>query len=90
MDLNEIIDLNYNSTVRRGQITENTTNKQFVKKLLEEAVELSNTVFADGEEFDKYELADCMLVCTAFAKHKGINILKLMEEKAIYNSKRID
>ena len=90
MNLQEIIDLNYNATVKRGQIKVDTKARSFVYKLRDELIELDDSIEDNFNEFDTKELADCALVCFAMAKHFGIDLIKEMEEKAIYNSKRKD
>lgn len=89
MELQEIIDRNYAATVRRGQINDNTSNLEFIEKLEEEVKELKYSLMFDGS-FDKLELADVELVCTAMAKHNNIDSLKVMEEKMLFNEKRKD
>ena len=85
MTIREITKLNYNATVKRGCITEKTTQVDFLEKIEEEVSELS---WLDPNDWS--ELADIVLVCFAMAQHFDIDLLKEMEEKAIYNSKRKD
>ena len=88
MDIKEIINRNYQATVKRGLITYETCFDEFINKIHEELVELniSNTYYG----FDKSELADIILVCFAMSKHFRIDILKELENKVIINENRKD
>ena len=90
MDIQEIIDRNYAATSRRGLITPDTTKKQFMNKIHEEAAELQYELgyelWATGHGVT--ELADVILVCLAMAKHFNIDILQVLEEKTLYNETR--
>ncbi len=88
MEIQEIIDRNYQATVKRGQITKATDAYDFGEKLNEEVYELNESV--SFNEFDESELADIALVCFAMAKHYYIDLLKVMEEKMLYNENRKD
>lgn len=95
MNFEEIIDRNYKATVKRGQINALTTFEDFISKLNEEVneLDLSELPFNNEStytEFDHKELADVILVCLAMAKHYNIDILKVMEQKVIYNENRPD
>jgi len=76
--MKNIIEANYESIKKRGLITENTTESDFVMKLEEEVQE-----FIDAESSLEIaeELADVILVCLNYAKHYGINI----EEQLLIN-----
>jgi len=64
MTTKEITQRNYIATVRRGQITAETTAKQFIQKLQEELKELIDSLSDDvTAPFDIKELADISLVC---------------------------
>ncbi len=91
MELQEIIKRNYEATVKRGQISNKTTKFDFLNKLHEEVDELELS-FNESKiyQFDIKELADVVLVCTAMAKHYGYDLLKAIENKALYNENRID
>ena len=43
-----------------------------------------------GNKFDEKELADVALVCFTMAKHFNIDLIKVMEEKMLYNEIRKD
>lgn len=94
MTLQELSQRNYKATVKRGQINALTTFEDFISKLNEEVNELdmSELPFNSHKigEFDEKELADVFLVCLAMAEHYKIDIMKVAEEKAIYNENRID
>ena len=89
MEIKEIQERNYEATVKRGQITKETMSFEFVDKLKEELSELENHYFINGF-IDEKELADVILVCLSFAKHKNIDIMKVMQEKVIFNENRKD
>jgi len=86
LTLKEIQQRNYNATVRRGLISDNTTIYEFFKKLEEEKNEFFFAESADEPE----ELADVIIVCLCYAKHYNIDIQKALEEKTLYNEKRKD
>lgn len=94
LSLSEIIERNYAATVKRGKITPETTIQDFLYKIHEEYKELEesyyNNVVKDIFDFDAKELADIVLVCFAKAKHFNIDLLKVMEEKTLYNETRTD
>lgn len=89
MKIEEIQERNYKATVKRGQINRETTDYGFLEKISEEVEELGNHHYIEGF-IDEKELADIVLVCLSFAKHKNIDLLKVMEEKVIFNEKRTD
>lgn len=90
MDLKEITERNYNATVKRGFISEETNFNDFYLKIVEETEELnlSKFPFSEDYDFDKLELADIILVCLAMAKHYNIDIQKALEEKTKFNEQR--
>jgi NTP pyrophosphatase (non-canonical NTP hydrolase) len=93
LSLSEIIERNYNAQIKRGTITPETTIEQFLAKLREEIYELYDSWLLATPKiktFDPKELADITLVCFAMAKHYNIDLLKVMEEKTIFNENRED
>lgn len=95
LDISEIIDRNYQATVRRGLINENTPIYDFLRKINEEYKELycsyiDPLIHNDELGFDPKELADIALVCFAMATHYNIDLLKVMEQKTIFNEQRPD
>lgn len=90
MDLKEIQQRNYEATVKRGLITEDTMFIEFGNKIAEELHELWESYKPHSEDvkFDESELADIILVCLAMAKHYGVDIQKALEEKTIFNENR--
>jgi NTP pyrophosphatase (non-canonical NTP hydrolase) len=87
MTLEEIIELNYQATIRRGQVTERTRLVDMVEKLEEEVAEL-RAYMEEHKGLDRKELADVMLVGHTIARHLHFDLVKEMEEKAIFNSQR--
>lgn len=87
MDINKIIERNYQATVKRGLISESTGFKDFINKLHEEVTELSNEKFTDKMPV---EMADVALVIFAMAEHYNVNLIAEMERKTLYNEKRSD
>jgi hypothetical protein len=87
MDINEIIERNYQATVKRGLITPDTSTFKFIDKIEEEVDELKNEYML-FKCVDKEELADIILVCLAMAKHYDIDIMKALEEKTKFNETR--
>lgn len=94
MEIQEISKRNYEATKKRGLINENTTFEDFISKLKEEVNELEMSELPFNSlsvgDFDERELADIALVCFAMAEFYSIDLLKLMEDKAIYNENRKD
>jgi len=89
MTTKEITQRNYIATVRRGQITSETTAKQFIKKLQEELQELIDSLSDDvTAPFDIKELADIGLVCDTMANHFGYDLKEEKELKMLFNEKR--
>jgi len=70
--MKQIIENNYDVTVKRGCINTETTIHEFLYKLYEEVhelhdeIELGNTI--------NHELSDVILVCLNLAKHFNIDI----------------
>ena len=89
MDIKEIAKRNYAATKRRGQIICFTQAYEFIEKLFEEAYELDHSTKIDNS-FDEKELADVVLVCFSMAEHFDIDLIKVMEEKMLYNEIRKD
>ena len=70
MTIQEIIERNYNATVKRGQINGKTEPYHFVDKINSEVTELSESLSVSKvNPFDIKELADVVLVCYSTAKH---------------------
>jgi len=86
---------NYNSTVKRGLINDDTDFMDFRMKLSEEVSELrqswNNHKFINMTGmFDHSELADISLVCDAIALHYGIDLQTEKEKKMKVNELRND
>lgn len=77
---------NYNSTLRRGLINDETTVYDFNRKLIEELDELIES--SVNFQFDPSELADISLVCDAMAMHYAIDLPKEKEAKMLINEQR--
>ncbi|NDP22624.1 MAG: hypothetical protein GZ091_16315 [Paludibacter sp.] len=90
MEIKEILVRNYYATKRRGQITDKMKTLDFVLKIEEEFNELLSSTDNNSNDFDIKELADIVLVCFAMAKHNDKDLLKVMEEKMLFNEKRPD
>ena len=90
MEIQEIINRNYEATKKRGLIDEKTNAYNFTSKINEELNELDESIYNCGKKFDEKELADIILVCFSMAKHNNINILQFLEEKMLFNEQRID
>jgi hypothetical protein len=88
MKIEEIQERNYNATVKRGQIKPKTSDVKFLLKIQSEFSELVSS--HDKGKLDPKELADIILVSLSFAKHKNIDIMKVMEEKVLFNETRKD
>lgn len=89
MTIQEIVERNYNATVKRGLITNQTDVSQFINDIEKELDELKISVNASKiNPFDPKELTDVVLVCFSMSKHFGYNIQKELESKTIYNETR--
>ena len=90
MDIKEIINRNYQATVKRGLIKPETTKQEFSDKIKEEVNEFDFEInWFNGSENEPKELADIILVCLAYAKHFNIDILSELENKVIFNENRL-
>ena len=85
--MTDLMDRNYQATVNRGLINDNTGAHEFVDKLKEEMAEWVEAVEKSLPNSDE-ELADIILVCLAFASHFLIDIEKELINKIIKNEKR--
>jgi NTP pyrophosphatase (non-canonical NTP hydrolase) len=85
--MKKIIEDNYDSIVKRGLITPDTTKQDFINKLWEECDEFDD-VYTDKGMIDAEELADIILVCLNIAKHYKIDIEKEMRGKIAVNFNR--
>jgi len=85
--MRKIIEDNYQSTVKRGLINEETKISDFIMKLEEEVQE-----FIEAETLSlpnaNEELADIILVCLNFAKHYEIDIEQELINKIKKNETR--
>lgn len=89
MDLKEIINRNYDATVRRGLINNETDFVDFFDKIKEETEELIQSWIDNRfKKVNEIELADIIIVCLCMAKHYNIDIQKTLEEKTKFNEKR--
>jgi len=87
--MNDLIEDNYTSTVKRGKITPSTSKREFLHKILEEYDELTYAIAWDQENEPK-ELADIILVCLNYARHFDIDIEQELKKKVRYNFNRKD
>lgn len=85
--MNELIEENYASIVRRGLITHNTTASDFIDKMKEEVEELIEANKFNMKN-EAEELADVILVCLNYAKHFNIDIEKKLKQKIQTNKTR--
>ena len=85
-DLYSLLHRNYEATVNRGQITNKTTLKDFIAKLIDEISELEESINESENTFDSLELVDCFLVCASALI--DLKILDHIERKVEINEKR--
>ncbi|MFT5450584.1 MAG: NTP pyrophosphatase (non-canonical NTP hydrolase) [Enterobacterales bacterium] len=85
--MKNLIEKNYEVTVKRGKILPATKWHEFTDKLKEEVAELEKERSIEGIS---HELSDVILVCLNIAKHYGIDIEKAMHEVVERNSTRIE
>lgn len=87
--MKELLERNYQSTVKRGLIDEFTSIEDFLAKIEEEVLELWS--FYDiNDKIEPFELADIILVCLNMATHFKIDIEAILMAKVRYNEKRED
>lgn len=78
---------NYNATVRRCLINDETKFYQFRDKIFEELQELDYE-YRTRNVIEPKELADISLVCDSIALHYGIDLQKEKQLKMLYNETR--
>lgn len=86
--LDGLINDNYDSIVKRGLITPNTTKQDFIDKICEEVNEFWSEVIERNDSGIKEELADIILTCLNFAKHYNIDIETELKKKIKVNFNR--
>jgi len=96
--MKNLIQRNYDSTVKRGKITYKTTHAEFIDKEIEEdreffheigSINLTSPVV--NEIISKkaaIEVVDKILVNLNYLHHNGYDVLELIEEKIIINEQR--
>lgn len=84
-DLYSLLHRNYEATVKRGQITNKTTLKDFIAKLKEEIAELEESINEDENSFDALELVDCFFVCGSALI--DLRLMRFVEQKVEINEK---
>lgn len=90
MNIQEIIERNYKSAIKRGKINSNMNEHSFHKAIDGEVTELYNTLGGRINPFDVSELADIILVSFSMARHFGYDIEKELIKKTLYNEIRKD
>ena len=85
-ELYSLLHRNYEATVRRGQITNKTTLKDYIVKLIDEISELEESINESENTFDSLELVDCFLVCGSALI--DLKLLHRIEQKVLINEKR--
>ncbi len=85
--MKKLIEDNYNSIVKRGLITPETTAREFIMKLEEEVQEYIEAELHSLPNV-KEELADVILVCLNIAKHNNIDIEQELKNKIKINKTR--
>lgn len=88
IDIENLIDRNYNAQIRRGQ---NLTPIACLAKINEEIEEYNKEwAYVNNEEAQQKELSDIILSCFTKAKVMGWDIMQVLSEKVAYNEKRND
>lgn len=86
--MEKIIKRNYEAVVKRGLITPDTKDKDFLLKLEEETEECVDAYFHRTEEDLFNEIGDVITVCCNWLYHKGVDIEILLEQIARKNEGR--
>lgn len=87
--MKELINRNYESTRKRGLITVETEDSEFIAKIKEELNELEDIVYTGDNDWI-YELADIILVCLNYGYHYGYEMEQILKNKIKYNEERND
>lgn len=91
MNIQEIIERNYQAAVKRGKITNKTDCSHFATDIRNEVTELEMSLSTSKiNTFDVSELADIILVSFSLARHFGYDIEKELIKKTLYNEIRKD
>lgn len=85
--MKHIIEFNYETTKKRGLISKDTRQENFVMALEEEVSEFIDAALHEKGDYDT-ELADIILVCLNIAKHYGIDIESQMVRNIAKNMYR--
>ena len=85
-ELYSLLHRNYEATVKRGQITNKTTLKDYIAELIDEISELEESINESENTFDSLELVDCFLVCASALI--DLKLLHRIEQKVEINEKR--
>lgn len=83
--MKNLIEENYKSIVKRGLITEETKEQEFIDKIYEEVNELEEAV---NEKELSFEMADVILTVLNYARHYNIDIEKILKQKIQINKNR--
>lgn len=92
-NMQDLIKRNYASIVKRGYITDDTTDLQFIRKIEEEVEEAiyESLLNRKGKPNNLgEELADVILTCLNYAHHFSIDIEKELHKKIEKNENRKD
>ena len=94
--MKKLFERNYKAVVNRGLINEKTENIDFYVKLIEEIQEIEDEIFKiEGckqaiilSNHLKEEIADCLIVCSNWLIHRGVDLEKILSKIAEKNEKR--
>lgn len=86
--MKKIIEFNYQSTVNRGLINEDTTINDFINKIKEEESEMIDESYNVESDLFANELADLIMVCFNIARHYKIDIERHILNNILKNMKR--
>ena len=86
--MDQLIERNYKSIVKRGLINDETKFSDFILKLDEEVYEFKEAYLFNDDYW--IEAADIILVIFNMARHYNINIQDILKEKIIINENRHD
>lgn len=86
--MKKIIEFNYQSTVNRGLINEDTTIDDFINKIKEEESEMIDESYNVESDLFANELADLIMVCFNIARHYKIDIERHILNNILKNMKR--
>ena len=88
--MKKLFERNYKAVVNRGLINNRTRDLEFLFKLGEEFDETNEEVrYGDSIKKLNNEIADCLIVCSNWLIHRGVDLENILTKIAEKNEKRV-